>query len=194
MGAATLILGVASMGAASTAAAPSASAYGPAVVLKVTCKIIGNREVCTFSGSGFYPDVVITLTVHSSPTTIGTLTSSSTGTFGPYTVALPCGLAVGQHTLTAADVEGQSASLEMTVPQLSGCYTVLTSSGTIPATAAPVAATPGAAAAGSSSALAFTGADTTVTIAVAAALIAIGGMVVTSTRRRRRHDWPSARG
>jgi hypothetical protein len=164
--------------------APSASAYGPTPAIVVTCAVVGDRAVCTVTGTGFDPNT--TVAISSGSSALGSAPSDSSGAFGPLTIVLPCGLGAGPQLFVGTDPEGQVARDESTVPAVAGCEAVLTGSGAAGASGASGASPQ------SGSSLAFTGADITLTVTVAAVLTALGGMMVASARRRR-SEQPSAR-
>ena len=86
----------------------------------------------TVSGSAFLPSTTLTVSIASTPTTLGSVTVSSDGTFSQ-SFDVPCSVDAGDHTVSATASSGQSASAAVT---LTACAT------TAPAAAAPVTVTP----------------------------------------------------
>ena len=162
--------------AAPMVAAPAATAaplmsYAP-TPLAASIRVVANRVYITVSGSGWPPHILITVTIASTPTVLGTTTTDSSGSF-TFTGPLPYGLTAGNHTVTAYG-GGQSASTVIYLaPGLPGVIS--------PATV--TSATP------SSSGLAFTGADETLTASAGALAIGGGGMLVMASRKRKRKAW-----
>lgn len=109
--------------------------------------------------TGFRPGEVVTVTLHSTPQTVGTFTADSTGTV---TVAftVPAGTPTGEHTLVYEGNMGTYFQESLTV------------------TAA--AATSNA----SSSSLAYTGADIALPLGLGVGAVALGGGLVVAARRR----------
>ena len=68
----------------------------------------GGRTV-VLSGSAFAPATTLTVTIASTPETLGTVTVGSTGTFRQL-FFVPCTVPAGDHTITATAPSGQRAS------------------------------------------------------------------------------------
>jgi hypothetical protein len=113
------------------------------------------------TGENFVPNELITLVLHSTPVTLGTTTSTATGTFSTE-VTIPADTTPGAHTIVATGASGDFATTDITVAAT---------------TPIPVTAT--------SSGLAFTGADIAALSGVGAVALALGGMLILAGRRRR---------
>ena len=91
---------------------PFGVAFTPCVELGTSVGVDG-RNV-TVTGSQFAPASVLTVSIASTPTTLGTVTVSADGTFtATYTVT--CSVPGGAHTVSASAVSGQSASFPVTL-------------------------------------------------------------------------------
>jgi hypothetical protein len=75
----------------------------------------------TITGSSFTPSATLTLSIASTPQTLGTVTTSPTGTFSQ-SFTVPCSVDAGAHTITATGPNGASASASVT---LGPCAVVL---------------------------------------------------------------------
>ena len=114
-------------------------------------------------GSGFAPNSLVTLVLHSTPVGLGTVTADANGNFTD-TVTIPADTPPGDHTIIATDPDGDSASTAIVV------------SGTVTTTASNSA---------SGSTLAFTGADIAAMTTLGALALAVGGFLVLMGRKRR---------
>lgn len=112
------------------------------------------------AGGGFAPGATVTITLHSTPVTLGTVTASATGTISA-DVVLPAGTVNGGHTLQA---EGAAP----------GGGTNLLSE--------PITVSGGVA---SSAGLAFTGAEVGVISAIGIGALAAGAGTLVVVRRAR---------
>ena len=61
------------------------------------------------NGSGYAPNSTVSLYVYSTPTLLGTVTTTSTGSFST-SVTLPAGLAPGAHHLVSAGLDPSGAA------------------------------------------------------------------------------------
>jgi hypothetical protein len=113
--------------------------------------------------TGFQPYEVVTVTLHSTPVTVGTFTADAQGTV-TVTFTLPAGTPVGNHTLVYDGDQGTYFQESIAV-----------------AAASPAAATTAAAASGG---LAYTGASVALPLALGTGLLAAGGGALLITRRR----------
>lgn len=139
-----------------------AFAYGPnAPSIQSSTSSTSPGGSLTVTGSGFCPTCTITLTIHSTPVTLGTTTSDANGNFST-SVSIPSDTAPGNHTIVATDPDGDTASTAILVAGSVG-PTVAASSG-----------------------LAFTGADISAVSAIGAIALALGGMLILTSRRRRK--------
>lgn len=120
---------------------------------------VGPGGSLTVGGTGFVDNESITLTLHSTPVVLATLTSSGAGTFS-ITVSIPSSTAPGAHQIIATGASGDSATTDITV------------TGAIVSTA-------------TSSGLAFTGADIAAVSAVGAVALGLGGFLLLAGKRRR---------
>lgn len=116
----------------------------------------------TATGSGFAAGTTVTLTIASTPQTIGTTVANSGGGIQA-TVTIPSNIPAGGHTISATGLDPAGATLVLS---------------------APITVT-GAAAAPSSSGLAFTGTNALRFGGIALVLLLAGGGLVLVTRRRR---------
>jgi hypothetical protein len=112
--------------------------------------------------TGFQPYEVVTVTLHSTPQTVGTFTADAQGTV-TVTFTLPAGTPVGNHTLVYEGDQGTYFQESIAV-----------------AAASPAAATATAASGG----LAYTGASIALPLALGTGLLAAGGGALLITRRR----------
>lgn len=73
-------------------------------------------EEITVIGTGFLPFSTVTIVIHSTPTTLGSVTTDADGNFSE-TVVVPAGLEVGEHSLVAygVDPDGNPHLLRMDV-------------------------------------------------------------------------------
>lgn len=156
LSAAAVFLGVSLGWAAPAFAYPAGS--GPAVATNTSSTTPGGSM--TVTGSNFVPNETITLTLHSTPVTLGTTSASASGTFS-VTVTIPSDTTPGTHTILASGATGDSASTTI----------VVTGAISPPATV--------------TSGLPFTGADIAAVSGVGAIALALGGMLVLTGRRRR---------
>ncbi|MGY1681473.1 hypothetical protein [Geodermatophilus sp. SYSU D01176] len=109
--------------------------------------------------TGFKPGEVVTVTLHSTPQTVGTFTADGTGTVtASFTV--PAGTPTGDHTLVYEGNMGTYFQESFTV------------------TAAATTSNP------SSSSLAYTGADIALPLGLGVGALALGGGLVFAARRR----------
>jgi hypothetical protein len=119
------------------------------------------------SGSGFEPDAVVTLTLHSTPVDLGTATANGDGSFVA-TVTIPSSTARGAHTVEASTKDGTTVSVALTV----------TAKGTVAA---------GGSVSASADDLADTGSTGVLGLGLLALLIiALGAAVATVARIRRK--------
>lgn len=142
-----------------------AFAYGPnapSVTTNTSSVTPGGTLVVT--GTGFEPNSLITLVLHSDPVTLGTVTANANGSFTDE-VTVPSDTPPGDHTIIASDTYGDTASTEIVVTAAVTGANSTTSSG--------------------GSGLAFTGADIAALTSVGAVALALGGMLVLATRKRR---------
>jgi hypothetical protein len=109
--------------------------------------------------TGFQPGEVVTVTLHSTPQTVGTFTADSTGTV-TVEFTVPAGTPTGQHTLVYEGNKGTYFQEALTV------------------TAAATTSN------ASSSSLAYTGADIALPLGLGVGALALGGGLVFAARRR----------
>ncbi|MBV8980093.1 MAG: hypothetical protein JO086_04265, partial [Acidimicrobiia bacterium] len=131
------------------------------------------------SASGFTPNESVTITVHSTPVTLTTVTADGSGSVLA-TVTLPSDLAAGSHTLTLS-----GASVTDTYPFTIAAST--TSGGSTGGGGTGTVASPGTGAtpATSSAPLAFAGAQIRGLVTGALSLVVLGLAMVSGSRRRR---------
>jgi Bacterial Ig domain len=113
-GALTALLAVATV-LVSIFAAGSAGAYPPgtAPTLSLSSSTVGPGGSVTSSGNNFVPGSSVTVTLDNG-TTLATLTADANGAFSA-SITIPAGTAAGDHTLTATDATGESATAALTV-------------------------------------------------------------------------------
>jgi hypothetical protein len=91
--------------------------YGPqtcTVNVSVSPSHVGHGGTITVALSGDCFDDSFSVVVHTKEKTIGTITTNHLGS-GSGTFALPCGVNVGTHTVTAIDAIGNLGSAPLTV-------------------------------------------------------------------------------
>jgi hypothetical protein len=159
-------------------AAPAASAapcppYGPCETVTITVTpnavLPGATITVTLGGTSF--NVTFTIVLHSSPATLGTITTNAAGT-GSAVMTVPVGTTPGAHVVTATAVTNSSLTASTGL--------------TVLAVAAPVSPS-------SSGVIPVTGAEVTGITMVGAAAIGAGGLLVLAARRRHRKSWSSSR-
>ena len=117
-----------------TAAVDTASdtAAAPTALVTPAIQLVGQQV--TVTGTGYTPDSPVTITLHSTPTVLGTTTSSATGSVDA-TVAIPAGTDTSiTHTITLSTATQTGISNDLTVlaPTCTGsmiCGTVEDASG-----------------------------------------------------------------
>jgi hypothetical protein len=130
----------------------------------------------SLSGTGFAPDVTVSIFIASTPTLIGTTTTNSAGDFAT-SVVIPSGLESGTHTLSATGpaAGGGMKTLAAAITVKGGTTSAATSSGDAPSGAGQAASGGGV--------LAFTGADIVRAGTIGIALILLGGLIAITVRR-----------
>jgi YVTN family beta-propeller protein len=68
----------------------------------------------TLTGSAFTPSTTLSISIASNPQTLGTVTTSPTGTFSQ-SFTVPCSVDAGAHTITATAPSGANASTAVTL-------------------------------------------------------------------------------
>ena len=126
------------------------------------------------SATGFAPGEVVTITLHSAPTTLLTLGADGAGAVDA-TVTVPTTASVGEHAIQVEGASGVVGSASLTVTDGGAAGGAIGGAG-------------GVSDASGASALATTGSDTWLPLGVAAALLLAGGLAVSArgTARRRR--------
>lgn len=143
-------------------AASAVPAYGPGactVTVSVTPPTVAAGGSVTVTLSGTCGNETFTVTLHSTPVTLGTVTTNASGS-GSGTFTIPSNTTSGSHTITVSDVSGNSGSASITV-------TGGTSGGT------------------TSTGLPTTGTDVGLVGGIGAAAVATGGLLVLAARKRR---------
>ena len=69
----------------------------------------------TLRGGGFAPGATVTMTIESTPQTLGTTVAGATGAFSA-TVTIPADISAGQHTLKASGATSTGAVLILSQP------------------------------------------------------------------------------
>jgi 5'-nucleotidase len=151
--------GILAVGLAIGLASP-AFAYAPTTTITTNTSTTTPGGSLIVTGNGFVDNEGITLTLHSTPVTLGTTTASATGSFST-TVTIPSNTDPGTHQIVATGTTGDSASTTIIV------------AGAVVGTAA------------TSPPLAFTGADIAAVSTVGAIALALGGLLLLANRRRR---------
>jgi hypothetical protein len=168
-----VVVGLAVTGVAATilgwaSPASATAAYGPVVCSEsasISPSTVAPGGSFTLSLTGGCANDTFTVVLHSSPVTLGTITTNASGS-GSAGFSVPANTAGGDHTVTAADASGNSASVAI----------VITAAATA-VTAAPAAA--------AKHPLPFTGAQIAGLVAAGAVAIGLGGLLVLVTRRRK---------
>jgi hypothetical protein len=117
----------------------------------------------TFSGGGFAPDSLVTVTLFSEPIVLGTTTADDQGNFS-ITVVLPADVPPGDHHLEASGVDPDGNPLTVTLPLTVASEDVARGGGPLPTT----------------------GSDVRATVAIACAVMVLGAAALTAAGRRRR--------
>ena len=136
------------------AACPS---YGPCatVTVSINHSTIPPGGTITITVQGPNGTRTFTVTLHSTPVVLGTITTNSSGA-GSGTFTIPSNTSVGQHTITVSDPQGDTGSATLTVTGASG-----------------------------TSGLPTTGTDAAALAGVGALAVGGGGLLVLASRRRR---------
>jgi len=155
------------LGASPASASPAIPQYGPGpctVNVSVSPHTVGPGQSVTVTITGTCDGDTFTVTIHSTPETLGTMTTDANGNVtGSFKI--PTDLSPGQHTLTIGDVSGNAASVSIVV---TGQPT------TGPAASAPPSHLP------------LTGTDAGMLGGIGATAVGTGGLLVLATRKRRR--------
>jgi alpha-L-fucosidase len=128
----------------------------------------------TVTGSGFTPCAEVTLTLHSDPVALGTVTADATGAFSK-PVTIPASTPAGSHTITGT---AGSTNGIVTLTVTAAGTTTSAGSGSSSSTAAVTPAQSGGP-------LAFTGAHAALYSGLGLLLVLAGGAVAYLARRRR---------
>lgn len=174
------IVAAAALAVAPLTLAPSANAAAPYVTAP-TLALSTTTPPCagtlTVTGSGFVPGSTVTLTLHSTVTSLGSVVVNANGSFTK-TVTLPAGVS-GTHTIVA---EGPPTATNSNRAEATITIGVCpTTTPTTPVTTPP----PSPAAPPSKPSLAFTGVQIFGMVALVVVLLGIGGGLVYMGRRRR---------
>jgi hypothetical protein len=123
----------------------------------------------TLNGTGFKPNDTLTITLHSDPVTLGTVTADPSGAFSTV-VTIPADTAPGAHTIVVSGTDGKTATFSLTV---------------VAAVTATTAATAvlGAQVQQSSTPLAFTGLDAKQLLLVGLLFLLSGAFVVLTSAK-----------
>lgn len=153
------------LGAAPASAAPAIPAYGPGpctVNVTITPHQVarGGHITITISGTCFGDS--FTVTIHSTPVVLGTITTDSAGN-GSGTFTIPTNLSPGPHTVTVGDSSGNAGSVSIVV------------------TGQPTGG-PGT---GGNGHLPSTGSNAALESGIGAGAVATGGLLVLAVRKRR---------
>lgn len=100
------------MGPITVGSNPYEVAFTPCVELGTSVRADGRSVTAT--GSQFAPESTLTVSIASTPTTLGTVTVTANGTFTA-TFTVPCSVPGGAHTVSASAMAGQSASTPVTL-------------------------------------------------------------------------------
>lgn len=159
-------------GVASAASLPQYGAQPCSETFTVTPTTVaaGGSVTITLSGTCFTD--VFTVTLHSTPVVLGTITTSAAGS-GAGTFGIPSNVPPGAHSITVTDAAGNTA---MSSTGAAAAITVTPASPSVPAAATPSA----------SSSLPFTGTDAVAVAAAGAGALCVGGLLVLASRKRRR--------
>lgn len=152
------------LGAGTASASPGIAQYGPGACTasaSVSPSTVAPGGKITVTISGTCANETFTVTLHSTPVTLGTVTTNSAGS-GSGTFTIPSNTSAGTHTITVSDVSGNSGSATVVVTGATG------------------AANP------TSTKLPVTGSDAGLLSGIGAAAVCTGGIVVLAARKRRR--------
>ena len=160
------MLAVPALAASEASAAPGVlGAYGPVtctVTISITPSTVGLGATITITISGNCGNDTFTIVLHSSPVTLGTISTNASGS-GTGSFTVPTSTSPGTHTITATDPSGNSASATITVTGAAATTATTTSSAALP----------------------FTGANAAGTAAIGAGVLCVGGLLVLGARKRR---------
>ena len=95
----SLLAGVSLAGVSAVASAQQYPPSGP--TLNLSSQSVGANRTITVSGAGWLPGSTVTITLQSTPLTLGTAQVAADGTFSA-TVQIPCDVTPGQHTVTGS--------------------------------------------------------------------------------------------
>jgi hypothetical protein len=108
---------------ASLLGASAANAYlGSAVNIELSTNTAPPGGSLNVTGQGFQPNSDVSLTLHSTPVSLGTAHTNGAGSFSQG-VTIPASTTSGSHTITAVDAAGDTASASLTVTGSSGSST-----------------------------------------------------------------------
>lgn len=187
----SVALVLAMVGGTLVASAPAASAYGPrppTCTITVNVTITRAGLVVRLTGHcGILNDVLV-FRIHSTPQILATRLAMHNGNYA-LPVTIPPNTDPGQHFLTVSDATPTRTYLTAVTGIIvlgpGATDSPASNSGTTGSASGSVGS--GASgSSGSSGALAFTGLDPSVLLALAAAAVGLGGMLVLSSRKRRR--------
>ena len=112
----SLLAGFSLAGFSAVASAQQYPPSGPTATL--SSQSVGANRTITISGAGWLPGSTVTITLQSTPQTLGTAQVAADGTFSA-TVQIPCNVDPGQHTIsvsgTGADGLPHTVSAALTV-------------------------------------------------------------------------------
>lgn len=152
------------IGATPAWAGPSIAEYGPGACTasaSVSPSTVSPGGSVTVTISGTCANETFTVTLHSTPVTLGTITTNASGS-GSGTFTIPSNTAAGTHTITVSDVSGNSGTATLVV---TGATTATTTASGLPTT----------------------GTDAAALGVIGAAAVGAGGLLVLGARKRRRN-------
>ncbi|HWD60989.1 MAG TPA: hypothetical protein VG369_00720 [Humibacter sp.] len=159
---------------ATSFALPKTSDPLPAANVELDASSVAPGDSLHVKAHGFAPGEAVTITLHSTPTTLKTITATGTGALDA-TVTVPTSAPAGAHTIVVSGASGVSGSAPLTVTGAAGA-----------ASGGGAGAVPGSAS--DPTDLASTGSDTWLPLGLAASLLLAGALAWTARAvARRRH-------
>jgi len=161
---------------ASTCAASAQSAQAATLSSGTKSCIASTGCQMSLSGTGFAASETVDLTLHSTPSGLGTVDAGQNGDFVT-TVTIPAGVAAGTHSIVAiGETSGMTAAFTFTLTAETTATTTPPPPPPPPVTTAPPAAVPPSPSA--TGALPFTGVDAALLVAFAVVAIVAGAAVL----------------
>lgn len=168
-----------SLGTVGSVVAYAQSAHAATLSSGTTSCVASTGCTMSLTGSGFGPSETVDLTLHSTPSSLGTVSTDHNGDFAT-TVTIPAGVPPGAHTIVAiGETSGETASFPFTIT----AETVATVPTTTPPSPPATTAVPSSPS--QSASLPFTGLDVSAVVAIAVIAAGAGAVGLLTSRLRR---------